>query len=124
MANIELLDKIIAQIEAHPELWDQKTWARPADSGCGTAYCVAGWAAELTLPGPLKIHTGEFTGDFTDANGVEHDWRDYGREALGLQYFQVDPLFSGANTLDRIKELRDALAANPNVDLYQFDEDA
>lgn len=123
MANIELLDRIIAQIEAHPELWDQGTWARPTE--CGTAYCVAGWVAELTLPLPLAIRNAvidtEFV-DFRDASGAGHDWDTYGREALGLNGDQAEEMFASSNDLTRIKAMRDALAHDPNATLWDIFE--
>jgi len=43
----ELPRKIVAQIEEHPETWDQGTWHSP----CGTKHCIAGWAVQLTPQG-------------------------------------------------------------------------
>jgi uncharacterized protein YjbI with pentapeptide repeats len=43
----ELPRKIVAQVEAHPETWDQGTW----HSTCGTKHCIAGWAVQLTPQG-------------------------------------------------------------------------
>ena len=43
----ELPRKIVAQIEAHPETWDQGSW----HSSCGTKHCIAGWAVQLTPQG-------------------------------------------------------------------------
>ncbi|MET0426648.1 MAG: hypothetical protein ABW046_22465 [Actinoplanes sp.] len=113
MANIELLDKIITQIEEHPELWNQGVWAAPTE--CGTAYCVAGWAASMTLAGPLELHGSMFI----DADGVRHVWATYGADVLGITDSQADELFNGGNDLETIKEMRDALAANPGADLYR-----
>src|SRR5207247_7524818 len=62
MRNIELLDKIIAKIEAEPESWNQGRWAIGSgenafrdDNGhlqpgpeCNTAFCVAGHVAVET----------------------------------------------------------------------------
>ena len=39
--NIELHNRIIQQIESHPETWDQTLWH------CGTTRCYGGWAAVL-----------------------------------------------------------------------------
>jgi hypothetical protein len=43
----ELPRKIVAQVEAHPETWDQGAW----HSTCGTKHCIAGWAVQLTPQG-------------------------------------------------------------------------
>jgi hypothetical protein len=40
--NAELAYKILDQIDAHPETWNQGTW------DCGTAACFAGWAVRLS----------------------------------------------------------------------------
>lgn len=39
--NAELAYKILDQIDAHPETWQQGVW------DCGTAACFAGWAVRL-----------------------------------------------------------------------------
>jgi len=46
MPDLELLRKVLRQIDAHPELWDQSWWI--TESPCRTAYCVAGWAIILS----------------------------------------------------------------------------
>ncbi len=43
--NLPLMDAVEAQIDAHPETWDQTVYR----NDCGTAYCYAGWAVTLTL---------------------------------------------------------------------------
>ncbi len=40
--NIELLDRVLAQIEEYPDQWNQDVWR------CGTTYCFAGWACQMT----------------------------------------------------------------------------
>jgi hypothetical protein len=40
MANVEMLQRVLAQITEHPETHNQNTW----ESRCGTTRCVAGWA--------------------------------------------------------------------------------
>lgn len=42
--NAELAYRILDQIDAHPEQWNQGTWV----TDCGTSFCFAGWALELT----------------------------------------------------------------------------
>lgn len=42
--NVRLLQATLAQIEAHPETWNQSI---PARGDCGTTYCAAGWAVTL-----------------------------------------------------------------------------
>lgn len=40
--NAELAYRVLDQIDAHPESWNQGTW------DCGTAACFAGWAVRLS----------------------------------------------------------------------------
>lgn len=44
--NVDLLRQVMAQIEAHPETWNQGNWFRRSD--CGTTACFAGWTCQLT----------------------------------------------------------------------------
>lgn len=44
--NEPLLRETMAQIEAHPELWNQSVFFR--DTDCGTVGCFAGWAVKLS----------------------------------------------------------------------------
>lgn len=46
MPNIELLNKTLDHIKAHPETWKQSWWVTPTIT-CGTAYCFAGHAVVL-----------------------------------------------------------------------------
>ena len=40
-ANVDLFVRVLAQIEKHPETWNQSVW------DCGTAACFAGWTVRL-----------------------------------------------------------------------------
>lgn len=40
--NAELAYRVLDQIDAHPETWNQAAW------DCGTAACFAGWALRLS----------------------------------------------------------------------------
>lgn len=40
--HAELADRVLAQIKAHPETWNQE------DYRCETGMCFAGWACELS----------------------------------------------------------------------------
>lgn len=51
---MELRNKVADLIEKHEELWDQSSWQHADEPGgtidsvdCGTACCVAGWAARF-----------------------------------------------------------------------------
>lgn len=45
--NLELLKRVLRQIDDYPELWNQELW-RDTEWWCGTSYCVAGWAVKLS----------------------------------------------------------------------------
>jgi hypothetical protein len=40
--NADLAYRVLDQIDAYPETWDQSTW------DCGTSACFAGWAVRLS----------------------------------------------------------------------------
>ena len=40
--NIDLAEKVLAHVKAHPKLHDQSTWH------CGTTACLAGWTVALS----------------------------------------------------------------------------
>lgn len=78
--NTENLQKVLAQIEAHPETWDQTKWH------CGTKHCIAGWA---------QILAGKPEDDAT----VCRDARQY----LGLTMTEASVLFDRTCTLDTLR---------------------
>lgn len=46
--NFALLRRIIKKLETNPESYDQTYWGRyEHEATCGTAACIAGWAANL-----------------------------------------------------------------------------
>lgn len=143
MANIELLDEIIAAIKAHPENWDQSYWASAKHDGtfaqrfsdgqnpelsltpeCGTSFCIAGWVAVLT---GAKI-----VWDLDDEKRyslygyrviIDNDTEtiaEYARKALELDLEQSYMLFYGFYTLEKIVKMRDALAEDPDQDLKKI----
>jgi hypothetical protein len=88
--NRELADRIIEQIETHPEQWDQGNWST-FSSECGTVCCVAGWACELS-----GIQTIPWSGVTT----LEGRIKDTARHLLGLDVYQADSLFQYTMTHD------------------------
>lgn len=112
MADIEKLDLIIKNIETFPKQHMQWDWGRKTE--CGTAFCVAGWAAQLDHAElqwfdsdeggqqALKTVDGLFPGV-------------YGATSLGLTTRQADQLFDENNSVATIKAMRDALSADPDV---------
>lgn len=52
---------VLAQIDAEPELWEQRAWS--IETTCGTAHCFGGWAVVLAgwSHPPLTIVPNEAT---------------------------------------------------------------
>ncbi len=77
MRNKNLFFKIARQIESEPETYDQQDWGSP----CGTAHCVAGWAASLSGYVPAEI------------TGIEPNWahvsKNRGRNLLTSELAQT-----------------------------------
>ncbi len=85
MIYVELLRDVVKQIVNHPETWDQTVF----HSSCGTAHCVAGWAA--VMEGKFRYSEISNCGFFTT-----------GQKLLGLTDLQAHFLFAGCATLDEI----------------------
>ena len=82
--NTELAERVIGQIEAHPEEWDQRYWRVRRD--CGTTFCFAGWAIQLTAN-----DLGLSYGDVLAANGGSDMFT--AQALLGLTSEQSTELF-------------------------------
>lgn len=117
--NVELANKVLVQIEAHPEQHQQDLWR----SSCGTAMCFAGWTVPLTeaewaarpafpsyeeyvkVPdGFDRVGLEALIGDAVgggEAIHVEH----YAATALGLDDEQAGDLFQSDNDLADLKRL-------------------
>lgn len=111
--NTDLLMQVREKIANEPEKHHQAAWAlassNPAEGGdCGTAYCVAGWAAVLdgqTLEW-RESYGGVWVADWT--TGGEAIWA-YARTALGLTPREDVRLFSAENSRDYVLRVLDAL---------------
>ena len=118
--NLPLLRKVLDHIDAHPEEWEQATYAtkKYADVArtveCGTAFCIAGWAAVLSGAAPYWPKGGKATSTFQTPDGELHDGDDLGREVLGLTESEAGDmhgLFSGNNTRDDVQFYAEQIAA-------------
>lgn len=130
--NVELLRKTLEDITAHPEEWNQKSWASkiyevagvrldPGDSRslwestdygkedqltvCGTAMCLAGTVAVKHLGGKLVFDEMRHSASHVEIDGVKSLIRDTARAALGLDFEQSERLFSSFNSLERLWDL-------------------
>lgn len=98
--NIELAEQVLEQITEHPETHCQEVWGSKAP-GCGTQYCVAGWAAALNARFQDRLLWLD-DGHLEYVNTCDDDGRDkvvsipvYARRALGLSRKQANRLFYG-----------------------------
>lgn len=104
--NVPLLRKMLEHITAHPDEWNQDTWAvESEESSCGTAYCLAGHTAE-SLGYPLVwAGPGTNMASFCLADGKLRTIESVALHALGLEYSQATYLFSACNDLLTLWEI-------------------
>jgi hypothetical protein len=119
MANADLLQRTLAQIEAHPDAWNQHNWALRTD--CGTSYCFAGWAVTLTHPTARPV----FIVGHPVANAIvlnpdtenAEEWQiaDLAAHLLQLRTDEADELFDEDNTLDTLRDMVADLVAGASI---------
>lgn len=111
--NTDLLMQVREQIVTEPETHRQGVWAvaqsDPRKGGdCGTAYCVAGWAA--VLDGQQldwdEIGNGEWDASLIVGGALISD---HAQDALGLTYTEQCQLFRGDNTRPEVLAMLDKL---------------
>jgi hypothetical protein len=103
------MDRIYGIIIAYPERWNQDTWATQTD--CGTAYCIAGFAAVLTGWTAEFTHRGMGNGMCYRKDTNERMLiNEVARKALGLSVNQSHDLFSAYNDLSDIEEIMKELS--------------
>lgn len=112
--NIDLLEEVYDHIEAHPEQWDQGTWALEAP--CGTSMCFAG--TTVFLKGFNLLFEGPDEDRYREAlyckkpHGKRWDISNKAQQLLGLTEVERAVLFLDVstdindlrNTIDLIKE--------------------
>lgn len=105
MPNVDLLQRTLAEIEAHPEQWDQfrydKCFAGTAvrlDGGVWPEGCVVAVVPVPEDP-PEIVH-----------NGIVYVDR-RAQRILGLTDIQIGPLVFGFNTLDDLRRIVAELTA-------------
>ena len=98
---LENFRRVLAQIEAQPETWDQESWHRlQRHSPCGTAHCFAGWS-EIFATGadPAKMDGDAWTHAkmcITEERAIEY---------LGITVAQAEWLFDEDRTLDDFRHV-------------------
>lgn len=125
MPNRELAARILAEIEAHPEMHEQGTW-RTVRPSCGTTMCVAGWACHLSGD---EFHGGHAGFEFTDfdevrrPNGAIHSVLSAAAEHLELDSWAAEDLFYRGKA-GALRALRAIVAGDPNwLELPANDDD-
>ncbi|GAA2681883.1 hypothetical protein [Actinoplanes palleronii] len=79
--NATLAYRVLDQIDAHPETWNQSTW------DCGTAACFAGWAVRLS--GGISDDSEVVAGP-DELTGMTVENAAY--KVLGITVAQADPV--------------------------------
>lgn len=87
LPNLDLLDRVIRQIKAEPERWNQHWWVNWQGPGGVSRHCIGGWA--IVLSG-LKFDMDD-TADEESVDG--RNPTDVATELLGLTGIEASSLF-------------------------------
>ena len=127
--NVELLQRTMAYIDAHPEQHDQGEWVERKPE-CGTAACFAGWAAILEFGEGVIFDDGEMLAFRLPApysnrrdDGLPPLMSQQAARLLGLSSVQADTLFNAWNTRGMLRAMVNDLVATGDlagdVDWYE-----
>lgn len=115
MSEFERRSFVLDLITAFPDRHEQEHWfiyvedeVTVTNPSCGTACCVAGWAAVLSGAKPAIAINGAYN-VVELPDGRDYSVSGYARELLGLTEKQSDVLFAGNNTLSYIRKAITAL---------------
>ena len=109
--NIPLLRKAVEWAEAEAAktdgscLWNQGVYAVP--TGCGTAFCIAGWTVATAHPDAKII--GLDTIVMPNGKGVA--WEHEAQQLLGITEQEGYDLFDPENDIGTVRELAEHIAA-------------
>jgi hypothetical protein len=116
MADIAKLDAALAYIEEHPKEWAQGSWGHR--NACGTAGCIAYHVGRLDGAAIEWDDYSDGLGPYFSVDRIGGEGpATYAQRSLGLSDDQADDLFGGANSMQDLRDMRDALAANPDANL-------
>jgi hypothetical protein len=116
--NATELRRVLAHVEANQDQWEQDNYrvdlADFDDGRCGTAYCFAGWKAQLDgVKWKYPLH--DFFPDVIALpDGSEASADAYAAQALGIEHTRdcgEIPLFEAHNTLDDLRRIVAELCA-------------
>lgn len=126
MTDIDLLRRVVEQIELDPDSWDQSAWRAQKD--CRTTFCIAGWTCvlagmvsrggELTKYGMSYVRTRASSWDDCLWSGYPDDtpWEQLARDLLDISQDQADLLFN-AGILRDVATLRTDIKGLTGIDL-------
>lgn len=107
MINVDLLDRTLAHVEAHPDEWNQLTYR------CESGLCFAGWAAVLAggrwvepekYSSVLVAEEGDPDEDRLHTSGSVHA-HDRAQRVLGLDGDTADDLFAAGNDIHDLRRI-------------------
>lgn len=100
MVDVELLERVMRHIEAHPEQHDQDVYIR--QDSCGTAACFAGWTLLLSGADPADASV------WRHAAGAAKD-------RLGVDVRTAIRLFACTNTAQDLRRMVDVIKADEEL---------
>ena len=104
--NVPLAEKVLAMIDAHPEMHDQNWWLEPE---CGTTACIAGHAmlasGEYVRKPVGPNDNWRFVG--TESGQIEENCSGEGARLLGLDHGIAYGIFMEMDEAAAIGKLRD-----------------
>lgn len=114
--NLDLLRRVLRQIDSDPDRWNQYTWGcRAAAPQCGTSYCVGGWACVLAKQ---SLVWDESQAYHVERDGKHCDIHDVARDLLGLTGLEADTLFDCHNKRGDIEHIAQRIAARAGEPLW------
>lgn len=128
MADRELAQKVLTQITEHPELHNQRYWARRGvirsvtGSFCGTAMCVAGWAVHLGDPAAVPLFAESSWGtryamEVMLGDGETAFYSAAGRSMLEISEEEAGYLFDESCTTDEVVNGLRSLIDSGSIDV-------
>jgi hypothetical protein len=118
--NLPLLRKAVEWAEAEAAktdgtcMWNQHDWAATSvdEPECGTSFCIAGYAVVAGIPAATLGPPDDTWGVHPLlVDGQEARWGDEGQRVLGLTDDERYALFDDYNTIERVREVAEQIAA-------------